>query len=187
MVHVKLKTCWNMNIKIYIIATVFLYRNPLILPKKKKNCVKKHGDEFNIINLWSYLTPKIKVNNPCTRLELVAVHLWSISSTSTQFGPQQLKYMTILRDSSDCFTFLALTLLEVETNAEDAEGGSFLAWETDLSWFFACWCADLSVWFHMQNHTLMCLHPSNTGWHNPSFASWAHLLLFLTTLCCLIF
>lgn len=69
-----------------------------------------------------------------------------ISSTSAQFGPQQLKYMTVLRDSSDCFAFLSLKL--PETIAEEDGEGSFLAWETDLRWFLA----DLIiVWFHLQN------------------------------------
>ncbi|CBI28377.3 unnamed protein product, partial [Vitis vinifera] len=41
-----------------------------------------------------------------------------------QLGPQQLKYMTVLRDSSDCLAFSSLTLLE--TMAEEEEE-SFLA------------------------------------------------------------
>lgn len=58
-------------------------------------------------------------------------------------GPQQLKYMTVLKDSSDCFHFLS------ETAAADGVE-SFLAWETDLTWFLAyCW-TDLIVWFHRQ-------------------------------------
>ena len=42
-----------------------------------------------------------------------------------QLGPQQLKYMTVLRDSSDCFAFSSLINL-LETMAEEEEE-SFLA------------------------------------------------------------
>ncbi|TQD78397.1 hypothetical protein C1H46_036032 [Malus baccata] len=35
-----------------------------------------------------------------------------------QLGPQQLRYMTFLRDSSDCFT---LSCLKLETKTEDEE------------------------------------------------------------------
>ena len=59
-----------------------------------------------------------------------------------QLGPQQLKYMTVLRDSSDCLAFSSLTLLE--TMAEEEEE-SFLAWVKDLRLVLACWWIDLRV------------------------------------------
>lgn len=72
-----------------------------------------------------------------------------------QLGPQQLKYMTVLRDSSDFFalwsSLIIITFL-LETT-EDGEGDSFLAcsWElNDLTWFLACWCTDFMEWFHLQ-------------------------------------
>uniref|UniRef100_A0A2P2PRS8 Uncharacterized protein n=1 Tax=Rhizophora mucronata TaxID=61149 RepID=A0A2P2PRS8_RHIMU len=64
-----------------------------------------------------------------------------------QYGPLQLKYMTFLIDSSDCFSFSSLTLFD--TIAED-EADKFLAWDTDLTLFLACWFRDLIVLFHLQ-------------------------------------
>jgi len=60
-----------------------------------------------------------------------------------QLGPQQLKYMTFLRDSSDCLAFCSLTLLE--TAADDGEDSLLLAWGKDLRLALACWCIDLMV------------------------------------------
>ena len=57
-----------------------------------------------------------------TNLHLVGDHP---SSYLLQLGPQQLKYMTVLRDSSDCFAFSSLINL-LETMAEEEEE-SFLA------------------------------------------------------------
>ena len=62
-------------------------------------------------------------------------------------GPQQLKYMTFLRDSSDCFIFSSLNLLETIAEVEEER---FLVWEIDLRLFFACCCADLMIKFHLQ-------------------------------------
>lgn len=59
-----------------------------------------------------------------------------------QLGPQQLKYMTILRDSSD------LLWWRPETTAED-DGDNFLAWERGLTRLLAYCCADLMAWFHL--------------------------------------
>ena len=42
-----------------------------------------------------------------------------LTDEPTQLGPQQLRYMTFLRDSSDCFALSSLSLLE--TKAEDEE------------------------------------------------------------------
>ena len=64
-----------------------------------------------------------------------------------QLGPQQLKYMTFLRDSSDCLIFSSLNLLETIAEAEEER---FLVWEIDLRLFFACCCADLMIKFHLQ-------------------------------------
>ena len=36
-----------------------------------------------------------------------------------QLGPQQLKHMTVLRDSSDCLAFSSLTLLEAMAEEEE--------------------------------------------------------------------
>ena len=60
----------------------------------------------------------------------------------SQLGPQQLKYMTALKDSSDFFAFSSLTLLEAMAEEEEE---SFLAWEKDLRLFLACWWSDLIV------------------------------------------
>ena len=99
---------------------------------------------------------------PCTSLpsineipsELTRMLSWSPSSADYiygifcfQLGPQQLKYMTFLRDSSDCFIFSSLNLLETIAEVEEER---FLVWEIDLRLFFACCCADLMMKFHLQ-------------------------------------
>ena len=58
-------------------------------------------------------------------------------------GPQQLKYMTVLRDSSDCFSFSSLSFLGKTL-------GTFLACEYGLGLVFACCWIDLIVEFHLQ-------------------------------------
>ena len=65
--------------------------------------------------------------------------LWD-TNLWNQLGPQQLKYMTVLKDSSDCLAFSSLTLLEAMAEEEEE---SFWAWEQDLSLFLACWWIDL--------------------------------------------
>ncbi|KAK3032273.1 hypothetical protein RJ639_037447 [Escallonia herrerae] len=57
-------------------------------------------------------------------------------------GPQQLRYMTVLRDSSARLAFSSLSLLA--TTADDEEE-SFLVWEKDLRLDLAWWCKDLMV------------------------------------------
>nr|POE61207.1 hypothetical protein CFP56_34369 [Quercus suber] len=71
----------------------------------------------------------------------------SLADYNHQLGPQQLKYMTFLRDSSDCFIFSSLNLLETIAEVEEER---FLVWELDLRLFFACCCADLMIKFHLQ-------------------------------------
>ena len=59
-------------------------------------------------------------------------------------GPQQLKYMTVLNDSSDWFVFPCFSVVELI-----AEEESLLAWENEPTWFLRwCW-ADLKAWFHL--------------------------------------
>lgn len=53
------------------------------------------------------------------------------SSSFLQLGPQQLKYMTLLKDSSNCLAFSPCILLE--TTAEEEEE-SFFACDNDLTW-----------------------------------------------------
>ena len=53
----------------------------------------------------------------------------------TQLGPQQLKYTTVLKDSSD-LSFSRRTLLKAEDEEEDS---LVLAREQDLNWDLACW------------------------------------------------
>jgi hypothetical protein len=70
-----------------------------------------------------------------------------MTCASIQLGPQQLKYMTVLKDSSDRLSFSSLALL---ITIAEVEGERLLAWDTDLRWFLAfCW-ADLMTWFHLQ-------------------------------------
>lgn len=68
---------------------------------------------------------------------------------TSQLGPQQLKYMTVLKDSSDCLALGSLINLLETTAAEDEEEEEesfFDDSETDdLILFLACWCNDLSV------------------------------------------
>ena len=80
--------------------------------------------------------------------------MWKSQTSGTngglnQFGPQQLKYMTFLNDSSDFFSFSwSLASLLDEANAEEE---SCLVWDRDLRLFLASWCTDLMVWFHLFN------------------------------------
>ena len=78
-----------------------------------------------------WLTPKVTFFS----------RLWS------QLGPQQLKYTTFLRDSSDCFILSSFNLLETIAEVEEER---FLVWEIDLRWFLACCCADRMIKFHLQ-------------------------------------
>jgi len=56
-----------------------------------------------------------------------------LSFSFLQLGPQQLKYMTFLKDSSDSVTFSSC--IELETRAEEEEE-SFFACDNDLTWLF---------------------------------------------------
>jgi len=61
-------------------------------------------------------------------------------------GPQQLKYITFLKDSSDCFVLSSFSLVETIEEVEE----SLLAWENEPTWVLRwCW-ADLKAWFHLQ-------------------------------------
>jgi hypothetical protein len=79
----------------------------------------------------------------------IFLHSTKIGMTcaSVQLGPQQLKYMTVLKDSSDRLSFSSLALL---ITIAEVEGERLLAWDTDLRWFLAFCCADLMTWFHLQ-------------------------------------
>ena len=92
---------------------------------KEKIYVESHAYHLKFCNMFSYLQ----------------------TIFGGQLGSQQLKYITFLSDSTDCFMFLALILLVI---AEEDWGESFLAWEYDLTLFLECCCSDLSTWPHLQ-------------------------------------
>lgn len=76
------------------------------------------------------------------------VCFFSIVFLFLQLGPQQLKYMTVLKDSSECLAFSPCCSV-LESIAEDEEE-SFFACDKDLRWLFTlCW-ADLKAEFHLQ-------------------------------------
>lgn len=76
----------------------------------------------------------------------IAVYLQTILE-APQLGPQKLKYVTFLSDSSDTFVLSHLYFLD---KAEKDGVESFLAWEYDPTLFLACCCSDLSVLPHLQ-------------------------------------
>jgi len=89
-------------------------------------------------------------------------------------GPQQLKYMTFLKDSSDCFAF-SFCLLELETKVEEEEDDDndeiCFAWENDLTLFLTWFWSDFRVWFHL--HIPWSFNASTTA----TLAAAAHALL----------
>lgn len=98
----------------------------------------KHGKRHFLLDVAQFL------HGPHSKNRKV----FSILSFSfLQLGPQQLKYMTFLKDSSDSVAFSSCILLE--TTAEEEEE-SFFACENDPTWLFTlCW-ADLKPEFHLQ-------------------------------------
>ena len=61
----------------------------------------------------------------CTKIYSFKIGNISTRSVRDQLGPQQLKYITFLKDSSDCFSFSLFTLLDI---AEEDWAESLLAW-----------------------------------------------------------
>ena len=87
-----------------------------------------------------------------------------------QFGPQQLKYMTVLKDSSPLLSFNL-----VETRAEEEDERVVFAWDMDLTWFLSCCWAFLMTKFHL--HTPNWSFNASTA---PTLAATIHDLLILT-------
>lgn len=82
---------------------------------------------------------------------------WSIIFPA-QLGPQQLKYIIILSDSSDCFWLISSLLLLLdsifEEGAEEVEELPICVDDIECStlWSFTCWwCKETTQELHLHN------------------------------------